>query len=246
MPDLSAFELSNWENLSAAQRVKALQEIEDMMALKLGRQPRSVAPSSRIDDDLGAYYPSNSDFLFINHDLIGSDTDSYLAVETVIHEGRHAYQDDCITNKTTPLSEDAGKVSFWSHNMPERGGYYEDADYTIYRYQPIEADANDFARDVLVSFKSFLQHDPAYRQFCIDRELDDLKTSTDARSDFGEDYERKIAQRIEDQYKLLVSHQQKLSDISRDGFSLKASLSSRTPQDIDTSLSQGPKVISTR
>jgi hypothetical protein len=246
MPDPSVFESSSWKILSVAQRVKALQEIEDVMATRHGRQSRTVSPSNSIDDDLGAYCPNNPDFLFINYDLIKSDTDSYLALETVMHEGRHAYQDDCVTGKIAPLPEDRMKVSSWAHNMPEREGYYEDTDYIIYRYQPTEIDTNDFTKDAMGSFGGHCQHDSMYQQYCLQRETADLRAETRARRDFGEDYKTEIAQIIEDKYKALAPRQQKLSDIPKDSISIKPIQQKPLPKEPDASHHQESKIAQAR
>ena len=200
MPDLSAFETSNWKRLSTHRRVDALQGLENSMAAKQGRSPRSVVLDGNMPDARhGQYNPGDPDILRVNMNLVKSDNGNYQAMQSTIHEGRHAYQDDCIRSRATALPQDRSRVESWAHNMPGRGGVYN-TDGVDYRYQPVEADANDYARGEMNRFSSQYGNDPAYNDFSTARDQNDRKTELYARMQHGEHYEQVIRQDIDKRY----------------------------------------------
>jgi hypothetical protein len=247
MADLSVFESTSWAKQTTEQRITALQALEDLMASKQGRQSRAVKTAALPTGVNGGYGPKTPDNLYINESLLVDDSVSFQLMNTVIHEGRHAYQDDCVAGKITPLPEDVEKVCSWSHNMPKHGGYYESGRrYIVYRYQPIEADANDYAKQMMSSFKRQYQHDQRYQQFQSQKEAIERRTELHARRDFGEDYKTEIAQIIEDKYKALAPRQQKLSDVARDSISIKPIQQKPLPKEPDASLHKEAKIVQAR
>ena len=72
-------------------------------------------------------------------------------MDTLIHEGRHAYQDYNLNERE--VHPRSGDVSNWRLNE-ERFGY-QDAEHCgmkAYALQPVEADARAFAEDVLKQY----------------------------------------------------------------------------------------------
>lgn len=207
MVDLRIFKTSNWERMSNRQRVDALQELENSMASEQRRRPRTVLPSALSNTTRGQYMPLDPDNLHINNQLIQNDHGNYQAMQTVIHEGRHAYQDDCVTRRTVPLSQDKGHLGSWAQNMPGRGGVYNNTFFVDYRYQPVETDANNYAKDKVNSFGNQYLHDPAYKQFCDKRDAQDRHTENVAISTYGNDYEQVIRRDIERRYQTQAQQQ---------------------------------------
>ena len=85
-------------------------------------------------------------------------------LDTIIHEGRHAYQHYNVDVKL--VHESGAEVETWRENfynpeyqyyhsgtqkiiIPYNDGTIHDVDYRLYYYQPIEIDARNFAADVL-------------------------------------------------------------------------------------------------
>lgn len=203
MTDYIEFETSMWSKMSHDQRVDALQGLENSMAAEQGRPPRNIKASDLPPTRRGQYSPKDPSNLQVNNSLINSSDGNYQAMQTTIHEGRHAYQDDCVTGIATPQPQDKGKVETWSHNMPGRGGVYNNADkmgYPAYRYQPIESDANSYAKDKLNSIGSQYSQDPAFRQFCAQRDAQDRYSEAVAKNTYGNDYEQVIKQDIDKRY----------------------------------------------
>ncbi|MDR1135435.1 MAG: hypothetical protein LBL49_04550 [Clostridiales Family XIII bacterium] len=207
MANLNAFETSNWKQLPMQQRIEALQGLENTMAAKQGRAPRTITPDKNMPGARrGQYSPSEPDKLRVNADLIKSDKGNYQAMQTTIHEGRHAYQDDCIQGKAKPLPQDRSKAESWTHNMPGRGGVYN-TDGVNYRYQPVEADANSYAKGEMNGLSSQYGRDSAYVEFSAARDQNDRRTECYAKMQYGENYEQRIRQDIDKRYQSKAQQQ---------------------------------------
>ncbi|MCS6880461.1 MAG: hypothetical protein RMK84_05125 [Oscillochloridaceae bacterium] len=166
VPIVQQLRLENWRNLSASQRLDALQTMQRALALQEGREACRVDVLSRCEGlspkdrerTYGLYIHENNT-IYINDALIdpaqphrfsyvdGTSVDPntpYMATETLFHESRHAYQFHVATSPDT--IEDAQRVRDW--RMSLSGGYLtvKQFDYPFYRWQPMEADANDVAR----------------------------------------------------------------------------------------------------
>ncbi|TCS94854.1 hypothetical protein [Hazenella coriacea] len=73
-----------------------------------------------------------------------TDEQSYNIVETVIHEGRHAYQHYALENPE--IHPDHKELELWRKNTRHMGGVYLSPMYDfMYYYQAIERDANQYA-----------------------------------------------------------------------------------------------------
>ncbi len=213
MFDYSQFESTSWLAKSMQERISALQGFEDEMAMEQGRPARMIVAEQMPKSEMGYYSSDKPNSIYINTLLI-SENSCYWAMETVAHEGRHAYQDDCVTGKITPSAADIGTVEVWSHNMPGRGGAYLGSgfDFVDYRFQPIEIDANDFSKRKLESLSQHFKNDSAYLTFCKERQdWDDLDIKA-ANKRYGKNYEQVIMGIVEEKYNKL--HMQSHGTIS--------------------------------
>ena len=200
---LSSFRSENWGQLTPEQRLAELQEVENNLAAEQGRDPREVIKQhyephrdeqGEIDGiTLGQYgrseeHPEGA--IYINEDVLTRDDCSYECLETVIHEGRHAYQDDHSENKE------------WNHNM--RGGYQdpeqEGTDRVDYRFQPVEADANNYADAKMAEYSGEFQGDAAHNDYSYNRNLNNYADRKVAIEKYGENYEQEIQAKVEAQY----------------------------------------------
>jgi hypothetical protein len=90
-------------------------------------------------------------------------------IDTIIHEGRHAYQHYNTDVKT--IHESMSEVMTWYENfyspeyqyyhsgtqkviIPYNDGTMHDVDFRLYYYQPVEIDARNFAADVMKRLES--------------------------------------------------------------------------------------------
>lgn len=157
------FQTEKWDRLSAKERLNHLQSLENDMAAEQGRKARKVTPKQC--DCCGSYDWENPNKLYINQSYLESRVpgEQYDAMDTVIHEGRHAYQHDCIEGKIKNPPESQDTISTWSKNRPDE--IYNTDDFSRYRFQPIEADANDYANDKMASYKDKFDKDFNYKSY---------------------------------------------------------------------------------
>lgn len=131
-----------WLNMEEPERVQALQEVETRMAGLQGR-PSAEAISHQMDQQYAGYYDDGK--IHMNQNLVRSDNVAD-NVDTVIHEGRHAYQRHAIENPEA--HDNPAEVNAWAENM-EPGNYVDPKlDPERYRKQPVEADAWQYAGEI--------------------------------------------------------------------------------------------------
>ncbi|AZV42919.1 hypothetical protein BAOM_2310 [Peribacillus asahii] len=151
--DISIFHESNWRPASISQRKAALVKLEAILAsdsdLGRGRPPVKL----KFQKLKGAYggYERKGDqkVIKLDKDLLKNEKNSYQIVHTLIHEGRHAYQDHAIQNPG--FHSNPEEVFYWSLNLVNKGeNYYyfpdegtKDSDAKYYN-QSIERDAYSF------------------------------------------------------------------------------------------------------
>lgn len=198
------FQTKNWSRLSEKERLNRLQSLENDMAKEQGRVARKVEP--RPTNYCGWYDREQPDKLFINQDYLDRrlPCDQYDAMNTVIHEGRHAYQHDCVEGKIHTSPEKPETLSMWSKNNTNEI-YLDTDDFSRYRFQPIEADANDYADKKMESFQNRFHKDPNYKSYMdsintakqddINKAAERLKTKPDE-----EKIREKISKEIDDEY----------------------------------------------
>jgi hypothetical protein len=145
-----------WNSDMSAQRLETfrletLQRAENELADSQNR-PRCVV--SYFEDEnhnnKGVFNTDDPGQIQINRSLL-QENDPKAALETVAHEGRHAYQFDCIKNPDKHI-EATEQIPSWKANMPPEGTYISAArDFDGYWNQPIEVDARTFASSVTES-----------------------------------------------------------------------------------------------
>ena len=103
----------------------------------------------------------------LNSLYVGSNSqkDYREVIDTIIHEGRHAYQHYNVDKKL--IHESASVVATWRENFYDpKYQYYnsgsciipvkgrlQDVGFRLYYYQPVEIDARNFAADVMLKLK---------------------------------------------------------------------------------------------
>lgn len=144
IPDLS---FENWQNLDLEQRVEVLNQFEEKIAEIEMRPPLPVVYESMPSGTYG-YYDGTK--LAISDAQLSSNTyDDYREMlDTLFHEGRHAYQYYNLGVQRTEQSDEL--FNSWDVNE-NKIGYQSAASAGFYRYytQPVEVDARVFAETVL-------------------------------------------------------------------------------------------------
>lgn len=146
---IDELKFENWKELSPTERHQALQDAEYRIAEIEHRDFCAVEIKDLPAGHYG-YYSSIDKTITLNSRYVyDNDFEGYKeTLDTLIHEGRHAYQDyNMIEREVHPRG---GEVTNWKWNEYELG--YRDAGlfgFEEYAMQPVETDARAFAEDVL-------------------------------------------------------------------------------------------------
>jgi hypothetical protein len=152
----------NWTKLELSEKIDVLNELESRIA-EIEHRPacpvRYDATMGEIEvfDDqvygrMGGYSPDTKDITLNANLLESSDPRVYLEViDTIVHEGRHAYQDYNIN--VCEVHPRHSEVESWAETMGDgKWGYWGDCSTLIgqrlYEQQSVEIDARNFAHDV--------------------------------------------------------------------------------------------------
>ena len=211
---ISNFSAEKWVTWSPYRRLSFLQKIEDSMAVRQGRRKRRVRASARTAKrGVGGEYDSDEKgSLFINKDWIyANDTyRTYELIDTVIHEGRHAYQDDVVRmRQITKARPNKKTITVWRANTCNYGVYIgagekreDDAQKgeLFYRYQPTEEDAYKYAEGAMREYRKHFGADRHYKEYMSDMARVNQQTRMSARQLLGENYRKRISSEILKEY----------------------------------------------
>ena len=141
LQQVEGLDLQAWQSLDAAGRLEVLQNIENHMAEIQGRPALEITAAEMDQNTFGGY---NGQGIELNAGHIVSDMPVQEFVDTIVHEGRHAYQDYAV--RTPGFVTDTALVNSWAGNMAP-GNYLSAEEYgqELYVAQPIEADAWSYA-----------------------------------------------------------------------------------------------------
>lgn len=158
------FKFENWCKLSLKEREQLLNEVEQKIAAIEHRPPLKVELKPLKPHHMG-YQSDAEKKIVLNSNIVGSNDRGMhrQVLDTIIHEGRHAYQHYNVDVKT--IHESASEVASWRENFYSKEyGYYRsgthyipifhngeirNVDFRLYYYQPVEIDARNFAADVM-------------------------------------------------------------------------------------------------
>lgn len=163
---MESLKYENWQKLSLEERKNLLNTIERQIAAIEHRPPLPIMVESMKASVFG-YQSSYYNKIALNSLYVASNKlDDYNdVIETIIHEGRHAYQHYNVDKKL--IHESASVVNTWKENyynpkyryysgekfiIPVKG-VLQDVGYRLYYYQPVEIDARNFAADVMLNLK---------------------------------------------------------------------------------------------
>ena len=135
-----------WRSLDAAQRLGVLQNVENTMAGIQNREPVAIQAEPLEPGVFGGFNPNTGGIAINEAHLAGEDVPPVEHLNTIIHEGRHAFQDQAI--KDPALVTDPQVMAEWAENNEM---YLDPAlvGQEIYQSQPLEKDAFDYADRVV-------------------------------------------------------------------------------------------------
>ena len=161
---LSNFRSDAWQKIQDKdKRIALLQEVENRNAKEQGREPCTVQELDSLETDYGVYSGSQRTIsVNINDQLISSsgviNNSSYEVLDTIYHEGEHAYQDKCVETKTglPKTTIDMCEVE----NV--RGNYKGKIPYD---HCTCEVDSNNVAVNKVMDSGKLFEGDPKYSEY---------------------------------------------------------------------------------
>lgn len=169
LSDMQEFKFENWGQLSLEERIEAVNKLESKVAEIECRPSCPVyiedMGSISIEDGnvygkLGGYNPDTKDII-LNVEMLKSNDSAALreTLDTIIHEGRHAYQDYNVNE--CEVHSRHSEVLSWAETMKGGkwgycGGSSSLLGQRLYEQQSIEIDARNFAADVLDKYEEKL------------------------------------------------------------------------------------------
>ncbi|HNR95919.1 MAG TPA: WXG100 family type VII secretion target [Anaerolineae bacterium] len=137
LKDLQGLKPDKWSKLTGEERLQVLQTVENKLAEAQGRPAVTIELADLDANQRGEF--SDNEKIRINKDHLSSG-DLHSVLDTVGHEGRHAYQWWVVQNKG--VEEEEQRFKEWSDNVAD-GNYLraEEVGFRRYRLQPVEYDA---------------------------------------------------------------------------------------------------------
>jgi len=160
-----------WCTLSLEQKTELLNELEKNIAA-IEHRPALKVELEDMEPRSFGYQDEYNHKIVLNSRLVGVNSSAMHreVIDTIVHEGRHAYQHYNVDVKM--IHESSSEVRTWEQNfydpdyqyyrsgtqriyIPYNDGTIHDIDFRLYYYQPVETDARDFAGDVLAKLEEF-------------------------------------------------------------------------------------------
>lgn len=160
------FRYENWAELTLEEKTEVLNRVEQKIAEMEHRPALEVMIEDMKPNSLG-YHSNTEHQIVLNSKHVGANDPKFhkAVFDTLIHEGRHAYQHYNVDVKC--VHESVSEVEQWKKNFydPEWGyytyrgqkvyttfndGQKHDVGFRLYANQPVEIDARNFASDVML------------------------------------------------------------------------------------------------
>lgn len=149
LSEIDEIRYENWIELPYEDRQVVLQDLEYRIAEIEHREPCQLNFRVMDEGNFGAFSPENKDITINTRYVISCEFHDYQEMlDTLIHEGRHAYQDYNIA--TREVHSDVYITNEWSYNFDNY--ISPNWDFQAYYTQPVEQDAREFAEDVLSQY----------------------------------------------------------------------------------------------
>lgn len=150
------FAEKGWKGLTPVGRLEALQELECRMALKQGREA-CVLHRKHLKPGIMGYFDCKK---IVISDALLADARSRFgmssaqrameALDTVIHEGRHAFQRAVITGNAKVDVPNKVKREWLVNMLDYESSDQNDGSFAFYAFQPLDRDAREYAARALV------------------------------------------------------------------------------------------------
>ena len=189
----SKFKKRRWLRYNTNKRLRVFQALEKKYAKKQGREPLPVVlhPDSTWNC-LGMFTVKNGEKrIVLNEDLLIDVSLRFHGMETILHEGRHAYQYEIVNQK---LPWYAFRAKRWQKNWR---GYIPSAQSSAaYNHQIIERDAQKYALKQMLKLDYKYRGDPDWER-TLELNSNRIEHADDAaKKEFGIFYKYKINRMI--------------------------------------------------
>ena len=156
MTDMEGLDFREWKELSLRGRMDVLEQVEERVA-DIAHRPACELEVKELGAGQLGYYSNGENKITLNESYVQSNSiaDYREVLDTLIHEGRHAYQDYNLHVREVHPRQ--GDITNWKLN--EFGHGYQDVKhcgFQAYEMQPLESDARAFAEDVLQTYQNKL------------------------------------------------------------------------------------------
>lgn len=208
MVAIDDFKDSKWSADKTDDKLKKLQELENQYAVDQGRPAVKISlltPTTPQEDRIaGAYdHDAKPHCITINKNMLDDPSCKFEVLDTIIHEGRHAYQHWVRDNNRTDL-ESRQLISKWTEDE-KSGGYIGpfESEYK-YRYQAVERDAYDYARREMDNkFSQLIGEEKEYEKYRLNVDTNDKRLKTTGEISLGLDFETKIDSEVHKRYETI-------------------------------------------
>lgn len=189
------FKLRRWRRYSSAKRLRVLQALENKMAKKNHRDPVDVVVHERSDwSNLGMFSVSNDIAkIYVHENLILDVKYRFHALETIIHEGRHA---------TQYLSASRENIPWWNFRAKRWKRNFEtyvssSQDRLLYNNQEVERDAQKYTIKWLKKLEYKYQNEEDFYA-TLRRNVQRFENAEDqARKEYGIFYKYKMRKKMD-------------------------------------------------
>ena len=191
----SRFKLRKWRRYSSSKRLRVMQALENKMAKKNHREPINVVVHERSDwTCLGMFSVNNGQKkIYVHENLIINPGYRFHALETIIHEGRHASQYEIIHKKKLKWWQITAKR--WKKNF---AGYVSSKeDSVLYNNQEVERDAQKYTIKWLRKLAPKYRNEKDFHKTLERNEYRYDKADSDARKKYGLFYKYKMRKKID-------------------------------------------------
>lgn len=191
----SKFKLRKWSKYSSVKRLKILQALENKLAKKNHREPIDVVVHERSDwNCLGMFSVVNGiKKLYIHENLILNPAYRFHALETIIHEGRHASQYVYATRENLHWWNFRAKR--WKKNF--QGYISASEDRLMYNNQEVERDAQKYTIKMLEKLEYKYRNEPDFYTTLKRNRYRYEKAEEEARNKYGIFYKHKLRRKID-------------------------------------------------
>lgn len=135
---------STWQKLSYDERREVLQKVEEYEAKKTNRPSASFQTKDGMPIVSRGYYSPSSNSITQNYQYTMANS-SEASLKNVLHEGRHAYQWDCVKKPQNHPEIDPKQIEEWKTNFDNYISASSAEDKMQYYMQPVEKDARGYA-----------------------------------------------------------------------------------------------------